>query len=176
MKRANNRPTFRREARNCAASLSLFAALAAFPAVADDDPQAPYLDDRSTGASVVESLYNAINRHEYLRAYSYFGEDAGLPDYDTYAAGYEDTDHVRLKLGEAVEEGAAGSIFTSLPVAIEATRKNGDVEVYAGCFVLRLAQPAVQGTPPFMPRHIEQAQLEPSTVDFETLNPTCETP
>ncbi len=35
--------------------------------------QQPYLDDRSTPIQVLKSYYNAINRQEYVRAYSYWG-------------------------------------------------------------------------------------------------------
>ena len=34
----------------------------------------PYLDDRSNPESLVRSLYNAIGRKEYARAWDYFGE------------------------------------------------------------------------------------------------------
>ena len=37
-----------------------------------DISDAVYLDDRSTPAAVMLSYFNAINRHEYLRAYSYY--------------------------------------------------------------------------------------------------------
>ena len=46
------------------------AALAAEPA---------YLDDRSDAGALVRSFYNALNRHEYSRAWSYFGEMQSPP-------------------------------------------------------------------------------------------------
>ncbi|MGH6859926.1 MAG: hypothetical protein ACRECY_06700, partial [Phyllobacterium sp.] len=35
-----------------------------------------YLDDRSTPETVIKSYYNAINRQEYARAYSYYAPDS----------------------------------------------------------------------------------------------------
>lgn len=135
------------------------------------DP-APYLDDRSTGATTIRSLYNAINRQEYLRAFSYFSaayhepEAGTLEDaYHTFAEGYAHTVSVRLLVGDEVEEGAAGSAYFTVPVAIEATDDAGTVERFAGCYVLRLSQPAIQEVPPFRPLAIESGHL--SAVDGE---------
>jgi hypothetical protein len=51
-------------------SVALLALMTATPALAQDE--ADYLDDRSTPEAVISSYYNAINRAEYARAYSYF--------------------------------------------------------------------------------------------------------
>ncbi len=67
----------------------LAAALAAAALPAFAAPPA-YLDDRSTAAALVRSFYNAVNRREYARAYSYFGDHAAQP-YAGFAAGYADT-------------------------------------------------------------------------------------
>ncbi|HVY51583.1 MAG TPA: hypothetical protein VHA07_08475, partial [Devosia sp.] len=52
------------------------AALAVSPALAA--PPA-YLDDRSTPEAVIASFYNAINRQEYARAWSYYEDGEGVP-------------------------------------------------------------------------------------------------
>ncbi len=132
-----------------------------------------YRDDRSTGALLIHSLYNAINRHEFLRAWSYFGEAANPPSFTEFAKGYEKTDHVRLKLGKVREEGAAGSTFTNVPVAIEATDRDGRKTVFSGCYVTRLVQPAIQETPPFAPLHIEKATLKKVSRSFDAVKPSC---
>ena len=55
-----------------------FAIDQSLPAATEEAPaaQADYMDDRSTPVSLIGSLYNAIDRHEYLRAWSYFAEDS----------------------------------------------------------------------------------------------------
>lgn len=128
-----------------------------------------YLDDRSSAESLVRSLYNAINRKEYTRAYSYFSP-APAKSLDDYAKGYEDTENVELLTGAAGEEGAAGSIYYSLPVAIRATKTDGSDQVFAGCYTLRLADPLIQAES-FMPLHIESAHLAAAEGELEDVLP-----
>lgn len=128
---------------------------AALPAMA---AQPAYLDDRSTAASLVRSFYNAVNRHEYARAYTYFDANAAPLPYAKFAAGYADTAAVKLSVGEATADGAAGSTYFTLPVAIDATQASGTHKRFAGCYILRLVNPAVQD-PPVTPMVIFKADL-----------------
>lgn len=120
-----------------------------------------YLDDRSTPGSVLQSLYNAINRREYARAYSYWRDSAppGTPPaYPEFVRGYADTASVHLVTGNVTGEGAAGSVFYTVPVRLEALRTDGSERVFVGCYTLRLVQPAVQ-EPPFVPLGIVGSRL-----------------
>ncbi|MCE7030441.1 hypothetical protein [Jiella avicenniae] len=132
-----------------------------------------YLDDRSTPVSLIGSLYNAIDRHEYLRAWSYFSDESGRPDFPAFEKGYETTGGVRLKLGEPVSDGAAGSVYTSVPTVIEATGTDGSVRVFSGCYVTRFVQPANQATPPFVPLQIDKATLRPARTKFDETSGDC---
>ena len=123
--------------------------LALSPAQAIDP--LPYLDDRSTPESLVSSLYNAINRYEFARAHSYFAADAVEP-FDSYKQSLADTDHFEVAVGIATSEGAAGSTFWRVPVALR-QYADGAIATYAACYTLRLAQPQIQ-SPPFEPLHI----------------------
>ena len=134
---------------------------------------AKYLDNRSSAVTLVRSLYNAVNRHEYLRAWSYFAEGAGQGSFDSFAKGYETTAKVRVKLGKPFEDGAAGSIYTNLPVVIQATDTAGKKTVFAGCYEIRFVQPANQATPPFTPLQIVKAKLEPATTSFSKTQGSC---
>jgi hypothetical protein len=139
------------------AAVAMIALVACAAPVQADDPA--YLDDRSSPEAVISSYYNAIDRSEYARAYSYFGKDAA-PEYDPWEFGYSDTGHVEVSFGQVAQEGAAGSIYYTLPVTLDVTSTEG-VEhwFYAGCYQLRLVQPANQ-TPPFEGIHIESADLK----------------
>ena len=117
-----------------------------------------YTDDRSTPVAVVASLYNALNRQEYLRAWSYFGEGA-VADYPSFRDGYQDTTTVDVAYGEVQSDGAAGTIYSTVPVAIAAHHKDGSVAFFAGCYTVAQVQPAVQDTPPFRPIEIRQGHL-----------------
>jgi hypothetical protein len=134
-------------------ALFLLLALAS-PAIADEPA---YLDDRSTPEAVVASYYNAIERQEFARAYSYFGSGSG-PEYEGWKAGYAETRSVSVSFGRLATEGAAGSTYYSLPVRLDATNSDGSTAAFAGCYVLRLAQPTIQ-EPPFEGIHIESATL-----------------
>jgi hypothetical protein len=135
------------------------------PTLAQDAPD--YLDDRSTPESVISSYYNAINRAEYARAYSYFGM-GDAPSYDSWEFGYSDTSHVEVSFGQSAQEGAAGSMYWTLPVKLDVTATEGQHSYFAGCYTLRLAQPAIQA-PPFEPLHIIEGKL--TQVDAQGLAP-----
>ena len=159
----------------CAARLrarrSAASALAVLLARAAGGP-APGRDDRSTAVSVIESLYNAINRREYLRAWSYFRDEPDRPDFESFAKGYADTSRVRVKLGATETEGAAGSTYYRVPAVVEATR-GGTATVFSGCYELRLVQPAVQAEPPFQPLGVVRGNLRQSKATFEEGQGDC---
>ena len=136
----------------------------------------PYVDDRSDGAALVRSLYNAIARQEYARAYSYFGDRPPAGDYQSFVAGYKDTVDVKVKTGAVTQEGAAGSVYTPGPVAVRSVDKGGRERVFAGCYITRIVNAAVQ-EPPFTPLHIESAELEEVKTAFDDAVPkVCHTP
>lgn len=131
---------------------------------------APYVDDRTDAAAVVRSLYSAINRHEFTRAWSYFGETKPAKDFDTFVKGYDGTETVDVKTGAVSEDGAAGSIYYAVPVAIRAKAKDGSEKVFAGCYTVRQVNAQIQ-EPPFDPIHIEKGELKPATAAFDDAVP-----
>ena len=150
-------------------------------AMAQESPT--YQDDRSSATSLIQSLYNAIDRKEYLRAWSYYAsntvasadDEAAKADYETFKKGYANTEFVTLLTGEETEEGAAGSTYYKLPVAIDAVDGAGKHTQFTGCYTMRLAQPTVQDAPPYQPLHIESGELKPASGELEAILPkTCE--
>lgn len=137
----------------------LAAAIASTAVASPAFPQErPYLDDRSDAASLVRSLYNAIDRREYGRAWSYFGEKKPAKDFDTFAKGFASTGRVDVETGAVSTEGAAGSTIFQVPVAIKAIGNDGKENVFAGCYTARLANPSIQGEA-FQPLHLERGTL-----------------
>ena len=122
-----------------------------------------YNVDRSTAAELVRSLYNAINLHEYARAYDYFSQPPAK-DYATYEQGFTDTARVDVIIGEVFSDGAAGSIYYSVPTAIRATDSKGGTKYFAGCYTVRAVNASIQ-EPPFRPLHIEKGALKPAKAD-----------
>ncbi|MEP9371369.1 DUF1176 domain-containing protein [Mesorhizobium sp. KR1-2] len=141
-----------------ASTMACSAALAAEPA---------YLDNRSDATSLVRSFYNAVSRHEYARAWSYFGEAKPTQDFQDFVDGLKDTEEVRVVVGEAGSEGAAGSVYYYVPVAVLARAKEGGEKVFAGCYTARLANPQLQAEPPFVGLHIEKGDLKASDKPLE---------
>ncbi|KAB0677596.1 hypothetical protein [Aureimonas leprariae] len=169
---------------NAFARIMLLAALAApLPALAQETPapkpdrstaaEPDYLDDRSDAKALIRSLYNAVNRKEYVRAYGYFRDEPDRPSFESFAKGYADTAKVELKLGTETSEGAAGSLYYSVPVAIRSVDTGGKAAVFSGCYELRLVQPGVQAEPPFRPLGIVKGRLEPSAKSFDDTAGRC---
>ncbi|KQR78131.1 hypothetical protein [Rhizobium sp. Leaf341] len=166
------------QTRSCAIFLvagSLLAGAVAAPAVALAQ-DAPYVDDRSDGAKLVQSLYNAIERKEYARAYAYFGDKPPAGDYASFVEGYKKTVDVEVKTGVVTQEGAAGSLYAPVPVAVRSVDKDGRERIFAGCYVTRIVNAAIQ-EPPFTPLHIESAELEEVKTPFaEAVPKVCHAP
>jgi hypothetical protein len=134
----------------------------------------PYMDDRSDGLALIQSYYNALNRKEYSRAWSYYGEEKPAPDFAAFEDESSMIDMVDLVVGDIVTEGAAGSIFYQIPVAIRVTKQDSSETVMAGCFVARLANPQIQGDP-FTPLHIVSDTLADAAAPVEDAVPaSCE--
>ena len=91
--------------------------------------------------------------------------------FDDFAKGYADTASVTVLTGEETSEGAAGSVYYKLPVAIDAVDAAGTHTQFAGCYTLRLVQPANQIAPPFSPLHIEEGHLEPAKGELGVILP-----
>ncbi len=148
-------------------------------AIQPDISSSVYLDDRSTPAALMLSYFNAINRHEYLRAYSYYTNFTEIGSLEQFTDGYSDTQSVSVVIGDIYNEGAAGSIYSTVPVIINTASNTGTVQKYSACYVLRLPQPGNFGEPPITPRHIERstAQSVPlATPDAEVLAAACPEP
>ena len=126
-----------------------------------------YLDNRSTPQQLLESYYNAINRKEYARAYSYYAEGQQGDDFEKYAKGYEGTESVSVKLGSSEPDPGAGQIYWSVPIAIESKLADGKSQVYTGCYTISMSNPAMQEVPPFKPMSIMTGTLSKSPLPLE---------
>ena len=125
--------------------------------------QAPYLDDRSDPVMTLRSFFNAINRKEYVRAYSYWqnpGASPEIPSFPQFQQGYQDTASVDATFGSVVSDAGAGQIYYNVPAALKVQTTSGQTQTYVGCYTLHLAQPAIQATPPFEPLGIRSASVK----------------
>jgi len=118
----------------------------------DDIGAERYLDDRSDPTQVLRSMFNALNRREYARAYGYWDAlDAEARPFDEFAAGYENTRAVTLEFGEIVADAGAGQYHYQAPVILRAETTTGAAQVFVACYTLHISNPSFQASPPFQP-------------------------
>ncbi len=117
--------------------------------------------DRSPAAAraVVVRYYAEIDRGEYRAAYALWQGGSPQP-YAAFVQGFARTAHTRVAAGAPTdEEGAAGSIFITVPVRVDATLKNGAHQRFAGTYVLRRVNDVDGATPDELRWHIYSAAL-----------------
>jgi hypothetical protein len=153
------------------------------PATRDREPQSRHLspaesvESRATpGAAVSDSLgeeaalailrsyYDAIDQREYARAYRFWGGE-GASSRQTLAEfrrGFAQTVSVRLTMEKPGRmEGAAGSRYLEIPVAITAVDTRGRVQHFRGTYTMRRS--VVDGaTPEQRAWRIDSATLAPT--------------
>jgi hypothetical protein len=137
------------------------------PELGDISPS-HYIDNRSGPVEVLQSLFNAVNRKEYLRAYSYWETSAELPPFPEFEAGYENTESVQLVTGEVSSDAGAGQLYYTVPVTLQAQTTDGSLQTFVGCYTLHLSQPGIQGAPPFQPLSIRSGEVEQVVAEADT--------
>lgn len=118
-----------------------------------------YFDDRSSPVQVLRSLFNAINRKEYARAYTYWEPGAKVASFDDFQNGYVNTVFVALQTGAVQSDAGAGQFHYSIPVTLKARANDGSNQTFVGCYFLHLANPELQ-SPPFNPLAITSATVK----------------
>lgn len=103
---------------------------------AESDPGDGRADDNSDPLATLAAYYDAINARDFRRAFSYW--DSPTTSFDRFAAGFADTDRVRVLVEPSTRiEGAAGSAYANVSTVVVATTKAGNERVFAGCYVMR---------------------------------------
>lgn len=116
-------------------------------------------------ADVIRRYYAAINARDYGAAWMQWGEN-GRPG-QTFAAfvdGFAHTRSTRVVIGKLEPaEGAAGSIYQSIPVTVEATLDNGTRQRFSGAYVVRRVNGVDGASPAQLRWHIASARLRAQT-------------
>ncbi|WP_152976533.1 hypothetical protein [Herpetosiphon geysericola] len=148
---------------------------AAAPAVAETavvvtEPAPPskadlaVFDDQQSPLSLLASFYNAVNRAEYQRAYSYF-ELEPMP-FDQFEQGYEQTLSVDVLVNPNVEiDVGAGNQHARVAAALIAYDRQAGWQYFVGCYDLHRVN--ING--PSEPWQIRGSQFE-LVNDLQTLN------
>jgi hypothetical protein len=121
---------------------------------------ARYIDDRSAGEELIRSYYNAVNRKEYSRAYSYWEAGASqLAPFAAFSSGYANTKSVTLATKPGTIGAGAGQTYYTVPTVVTASNTDGSTTIFSGCYTLHLGSPNAQATPPFQPLGIQSARI-----------------
>ena len=127
----------------------------------------PSYENRLGAAETLVSYYNAVTRHEYRRAYSYW-EAPGTsptstpPDYATFVNGYHDTASLALTIGTETTDAGAGNFWATVPIFLRATTTGGVVQTFAGCYVLHHTSPGADPRPDAALWKLNRARIETS--------------
>ncbi len=96
--------------------------------------------------TVLRSYFDAINRREFARAYSYWNQlgQASQQSYAQFEHGFATTQQVKAELGTPQQNAGAGNVYADVPVKIVATQSDGSTRSYAGTYTAHRAN-----VPPF---------------------------
>jgi hypothetical protein len=120
-----------------------------FPAAAGETP---FYEDRTDPVAALLSYYNAINRKDYERAYSYF-QGAPNPDpslaapFAQFVQGYANTASVTVAVGKVFIDAGAGQRYATFPVVLTARNANGSTQLFAGCYTLHRVAEGISENP-----------------------------
>ena len=98
------------------------------------DPESP-----EAAADVVRRYYDALDAGDYEAAFALWGE-GGPPgqSYDAFVQGFAETAHVAAEVGAPSEaEGAAGSVYVTVPVTVRAALQSGRRQLFTGTYTVR---------------------------------------
>lgn len=139
------------------------------------DNSRPAYDFRDTPPDVLASLFDAVNRQDYGRAYNYWENLTTTPE--QFAQGYADTSQVIVALIPPSSIGAAaGSMYAQIPTFLLATHNDGTIHPFQGCYVTRRTNPGVTDPPQETFWGIYSANILPApgpTIDVPTLAGLC---
>jgi hypothetical protein len=130
----------------------------ASPADCRPDPKS-----KAAAVDVVKRYYAALDARDYDTAWRQWGND-GPPNQTqaAFRAGFAHTRSTRVTIGAAGDgEGAAGSIYLTVPVRVEATLDSGASQRFRGEYILRRVNDVDGATADQLRWHIDSARLQP---------------
>lgn len=117
-------------------------ALGELPPTGDGAAMAPGEPTAGDAAAVVRRYYGAIDARQYEQAYQLWAGGGGASGQSaaSFADGFAGTAGVTVQTGMPGQvEGAAGSRYVRVPVAIRAVHVDGSEHTYEGSYTLRRA-------------------------------------
>ena len=118
----------------------------------------------AAAADVVRRYYAAINAHDYSTAWIQWGQD-GRPGqrFADFQKGFAHTRATSVTIGRmAPSEGAAGSVYATVPVTVDAQLDNGRQQRFVGQYVVRRVNDVPGASADQLRWHIDSATLKPA--------------
>lgn len=144
--------------------LAAILVLTAQPALAGTDD--PEQTETWQARAVVEQYYQAIDAKDYETAYRFWGNDgqSSGQSLSEFEKGFAETASVAVFTGPVEDgiEGAAGSLYATVPVRVESQLENGKTQHFAGKYVISRANEVPGATPEQLEWHIYSADIEPA--------------
>jgi hypothetical protein len=116
----------------------------------------------AAAAAVVARYYRAIDARDYGTAYALWGDDGARSGQTlaAFTAGFAQTRSSAVTLGTPSEEGAAGSLFVTVPVVVSAGLADGRRQRFTGRYVLRRVNDVPGASAEQLRWHIDRAELK----------------
>ncbi len=117
----------------------------------------------AAAAAVVRRYYAALNAHDYSTAWQQWGPD-GRPGqrFTDFQKGFAETRATRVTIGRmGPSEGAAGSIYATIPVTVDAQLDDGKQQRFTGQYVVRRVNDVPGASADQLRWHIDSATLKP---------------
>ncbi|MCL4368920.1 MAG: glycoside hydrolase [Actinobacteria bacterium] len=130
--------------------------------VAEEPAAQRALADVADPTTLLRSYFDALNRREFARAYTYW-DNLGQASQQTFAQferGYAMTKQITVDLGTPQGNAGAGNLYADVPVTIIATQSDGSTRTYKGTYTAHRAN-----IPPFdqLGWRIESAKVTATT-------------
>ena len=122
---------------------------------------------------VLASFYNAIERHHFARAFSYFGEYSAPEEYKAWSDPLWDVDKADFLVGAPTHYSTAGEIAYDFPVMVGFTLHDGTQRYEVGCIGVVYTIPH-DAEPPYRSMYIAGYRMAPHPADDTLRLPTCE--
>ena len=128
----------------------------------------PTGDDLAAAAQLIRLYYARIGAKDYVGAWHFWWDDgaaSGVSE-DAFASGFAKTSQTSVTiLGRGATEGAAGSIYATIPVRVDALLASGERQQFEGSYVLRRVDDVPGSSTRERRWHIYSASLKPIAAD-----------
>jgi hypothetical protein len=140
-------------------------ASATTPAPAGEQPPVVSPIRAESPEDAIRAYYAAIDAGEFARAYQLWANQgqASGQSFAEFREGFADTRSTEVSISGPVRaEGAAGTIYATVPVEVSAVLKDGAGQRFTGKYVLRRANEVPGATEEQLSWHIDSASLQPA--------------